>query len=173
MCEWSVLIPLLLYPLFSSPQGLMWKTKTPLFMRSSFMNTCSHHWPFITNRLHLNKPPYQRQYSQYYLWQNIINYKGQWFIMLLLQFYLSVRECTLCAAMQCGAFSFLFHCVIVHSNIYTGYRGLYFKVLESKFCTFVKLNRWPDVQQEVKYVGFSMGEKLFLSVLQWMLCKPL
>lgn len=61
--------------------------------------------------------------------------------MLLLQFYLSVRECTLCAAMQCGTFSFLFHCVIVHSKICTGYRGVHFKVLESKFYTFVKLNR--------------------------------
>lgn len=42
-------IPMLFYLVFSSPQGWMWKTMTSLFINSSFMNTCSHHWPFITN----------------------------------------------------------------------------------------------------------------------------
>lgn len=33
---------------FPSLEGLTWKTKTSLFMNSSFMNTCAHLWASIT-----------------------------------------------------------------------------------------------------------------------------
>lgn len=107
----------------------MWKTKTSLFMNSTFMNTYSHHWTFITNKPHINKPLNQLQYSLYLCSRILLTSKGS-SLSFCFSSFISVWANSGC----------MLHSLCIQISILV-IRTVYFKVLETEsiFCNWLNL----------------------------------